>query len=275
MKLAAMEALYNGGEDVSLTGIAAVNPFSQPDYENEKEAPLRIAVPNGLSILATRTLHGYVPGVNDILNGYTRPDGTVEPSAEEKMERGRMAISALAAYRKAKTEGNEAEAAAQVKVLQDNFKYFGYGYIKDKSELVPYIPINFWAFRVMVGFGCLFILFFAIICYMVWKKQGIYAPLHIQEKFTGWKAKGMHWLLILAIILIPCAYIASESGWLVAEFGRQPWTIQDMLPVGASVSDISSGAVATTFFIFLFLFTAMLCVEINIMLKQIKKGPEL
>jgi cytochrome d ubiquinol oxidase subunit I len=48
-----------------------------------------------------------------------------------------------------------------------------------------------------------------------------------------------------------------------------------MLPVGASVSDISSGAVATTFFIFLFLFTAMLCVEINIMLKQIKKGPEL
>lgn len=82
-------------------------------------------------------------------------------------------------------------------------------------------------------------------------------------------------MLVLAIILIPCAYIASESGWLVAEFGRQPWTIQDMLPVGASVSDISSGAVATTFFLFLFLFTAMLCVEINIMLKQIKKGPEL
>ena len=275
MKLAAMEALYNGGEDVSLTGIAAVNPFSQPDYENEKEAPLRIAVPYGLSILATRTLHGYVPGVNDILNGYTLPDGTVEPSAEEKMERGRMAISALAAYRKAKADGNDSEAAAQVKVLQDNFKYFGYGYIKDKSELVPYIPINFWAFRVMVGFGCLFILFFAIICYMVWKKQGIYAPLHVQEKLTGWKSKGLYWLLVLAIVLIPCAYIASESGWLVAEFGRQPWTIQDMLPVGASVSDISSGAVATTFFLFLFLFTAMLCVEINIMLKQIKKGPEL
>ena len=78
----------------------------------------------------------------------------------------------------------------------------------------------------------------------------------------------------MAIALVPLAYIASESGWLVAEFGRQPWTIQDMLPVGAAVSDISAGSVALTFFIFLALFTTMLAVEINIMLKQIKKGPE-
>ena len=74
--------------------------------------------------------------------------------------------------------------------------------------------------------------------------------------------------------MVPLAYIASESGWLVAEFGRQPWTIQDMLPVGASVSDISSGSVALTFFIFLFLFTTMLAVELSIMFKQIKNGPE-
>jgi cytochrome d ubiquinol oxidase subunit I len=70
------------------------------------------------------------------------------------------------------------------------------------------------------------------------------------------------------------AYIASESGWLVAEFGRQPWTIQDMLPTWVSVSDIGGSAVALTFFLFLFLFTLMLAVEINILLKQIKKGPE-
>ena len=61
----------------------------------------------------------------------------------------------------------------------------------------------------------------------------------------------------------------------MAEFGRQPWTIQDMLPVGASVSNIGSSAVATTFWIFLVLFTVLLAVEINIMLKQIKKGPAL
>ena len=73
---------------------------------------------------------------------------------------------------------------------------------------------------------------------------------------------------------IPLAYIASESGWLVAEFGRQPWTIQDMLPVSASVSEVGAGSVALTFFIFLGLFTTMLAVELSIMFKEIKKGPE-
>jgi cytochrome d ubiquinol oxidase subunit I len=78
----------------------------------------------------------------------------------------------------------------------------------------------------------------------------------------------------VAILLIPLAYIASESGWLVAEFGRQPWTIQDMLPTRVAVSDVEGFSVALTFFLFLFLFTLMLCVEISILLKQIKKGPE-
>lgn len=77
-----------------------------------------------------------------------------------------------------------------------------------------------------------------------------------------------------AIIMIPLAYIASESGWIVAEIGRQPWTIQDLLPVSAAISDIGAGSVATTFFIFLALFTTMLAVEISILMKQIKKGPE-
>ena len=74
--------------------------------------------------------------------------------------------------------------------------------------------------------------------------------------------------------MLPMAYLASESGWIVAELGRQPWTIQDMLPVNVAVSDISSGSIALTFFIFLFLFTTMLMVEINILIKQIKRGPE-
>ena len=78
----------------------------------------------------------------------------------------------------------------------------------------------------------------------------------------------------MPIILVPLAYIASESGWLVAEFGRQPWTIQDMLPTWVGVSDVDGFSVALTFILFLILFTTMLAVEINIMLKQIKKGPK-
>ena len=258
MKLAAMEALYDGGHDASLTAVAWVNPFQQPDYLNEKEAPLRIGMPYALSFLATRDIHGFVPGVKQLWEGYTRDDGTVEPSMDEKIASGQKAIMALAAYRQAKAAGNDSEAKAQAAVIADNFQYFGYGYIKDKADLVPFIPINFWAFRIMVGLGCLFILFFAVVLFLHYKRD----------------IAQFRWLHWAAIILVPLAYIASESGWLVAEFGRQPWTIQDMLPVGASVSDVSAGSVALTFFIFLGLFTTMLAVELSIMFKQIKKGPE-
>ncbi len=252
MKLAAMEALYNGGTDQSLTVVAWVNPFKQPDYANEEEAPLRIAMPYALSVMATRDIHGYVPGVNDLIKGYTTPDGRTEPSYAEKMERGKKAIAALAAYRK----GENKEANAQF--LKENMKYFGYGYARNADELVPFIPINFWAFRIMVGFGCLFILFFAVVLFFIYRKD-ITQP---------------RWLQKVAVALLPFAYIASESGWLVAEFGRQPWTIQDMLPTWASVSNLPTSSVATTFIIFLVLFTTMLVVEISIMLKQIKRGPE-
>ena len=285
MKLAAMEALYNGGEDQGLTAIAWVNPFCQPDYANEEAAPLKLEMPYALSFMATNDIHGYVPGINDILNGYTKPDGTVEPSVDEKIARGKQAIEALAAYRKAKAEGaDEATLNAQLSTLNENMKYFGYGYIKDKSEVVPYIPVNFWAFRIMVGLGCVFILYFIVLLLMVYDvpflsifTRRLLATIGLLPE-TAADAKGItglpDWHYWAAILLVPLAYIASECGWLVAEFGRQPWTIQDMLPTWASVSDLNASSVALTFFLFLALFSTMLAVEINILLKQIKKGPE-
>lgn len=254
MKLAAMEALYNGGPDQSLTGVAWVNPFHQPDYANEQEAPLRIAVPNALSLLATHDWHGYVPGVNNLINGYISPEGEKIPSLKEKISMGKKAIMAVANYRK----GDHSKV--NKKTIAENIKYFGYGYVKSADQIVPYIPITFWCFRIMVGMGCLLILFFALALFFVYKKN-----------LADMKFK---WFHILALILIPLAYIASESGWVVAELGRQPWTIQDMLPTWVAVSDLQSGSIIFTFFIFLVLFTTMLAVEINILCKQIKKGPE-
>ena len=248
MKLAAMEALYDGGTEVGLKLIEGIE------------------VPYGLSIMATNDPKGYVPGINDILNGYTDNEGKVEPSVEEKMERGRKAIEALAAYRKASIEG--ADASQYLAVLNEKMKYFGYGYVKDKNQVVPPVAVNFWAFRVMVGVGCLFILFFAVILAVVYRWPKFLFGKRDITALTAWH----YWL---AIMLIPLGYIGSECGWLVAEFGRQPWTIQDMLPTWASVSDIQASNVAITFFLFLVLFTTMLAVEINILLKQIKKGPEL
>ena len=285
MKLAAMEALYNGGTDIGLTAVAWVNPFGQPDYQSEESAPLKLEMPYALSFMATNDIHGYVPGINDILNGYTKPDGTRELSIDEKIQRGKQAINALAAYRKAKKEGaDETSLSAQLSTIRENMPYFGYGYVKDKNDVVPPIPVNFWAFRIMVGLGCIFILFFALIVVLTYKipflsifTRRLLATIGLlpETEADSYHVTGLPaWHYWLAIALVPLAYIASESGWLVAEFGRQPWTIQDMLPTWVAVSDVEGFSVALTFFLFLFLFTLMLAVEISILLKQIKKGPE-
>ena len=110
----------------------------------------------------------------------------------------------------------------------------------------------------MVGVGTLLLLFFLLAGHIAFRCD-------ISNK------RWLHWA---AIAMLPLAYIASEAGWIVAEMGRQPWAIQDMLPLNAAVSDIGAGSVATTFFIFLALFTTLLIVEISILCKQIKKGPE-
>ena len=247
MKLAAMEALYDGGNGQGLTAIALVNPFSQPDYAASEEHPLKIEIPKALSFLATRDLDGYVPGVNDLLK-----------ESDEKIRRGKEAITALKEYRQKDTPA-ERKAELQ-KTIQENMPYFGYGYIKDKADLVPYIPLCFYAFRVMVGLGTLFLLFFVVVVFLAWRKD-IASP----------KLRLLH---MAAIALLPLGYICSESGWLVAEFGRQPWAIQDMMPTWVGVSNVGSSSVMLTFFIFLALFTTLLAVEISILVKAIKQGPE-
>ncbi|MDE6647521.1 MAG: cytochrome ubiquinol oxidase subunit I, partial [Prevotella sp.] len=178
----------------------------------------------------------------------------------------------------------EAPLNAHLTTLNENMPYFGYGYVKDKKDVVPYVPVNFWAFRIMVGVGCLLIVYFVIMTILSFRIPyvsvitrrllatfGILpetdADIHDISGLPSWH----YWA---AIALVPLAYIASESGWLVAEFGRQPWTIQDMLPTWVGVSDINGTSVALTFFLFLFLFTLMLAVEVSILLRQIKKGPE-
>ena len=241
MKLAAMEGLYEGGESQPLT---VVGP---------------IKVPLMLSFLATHSADGYVPGINNITRGgYSLPDGSVALSFEDKQERGRNAIAALADYREAKKAGDEAAAAQCREKLEADMPYFGYGYIEKADELVPYVPLTFWSFRIMVGLGCYFIGLFALVLFLDYKKR----------------LSNISWLQKVLVASIPLGYIASQTGWIVAEVGRQPWTIQDLLPVGAAISRLEAGSVQTTFFIFLVMFTVLLVAELRIMLKAIKQGPE-
>ncbi len=301
MKLAAMEALYNGGKDQSLTVFAAVNPFQQPDWQNEEEAPARLAVPYALSFLATNDFHGYVPGINDIINGYEKENGETEIPLSEKITRGNAAITAMRAYREAKRDGREQELEILSSEFQENMPWMGYAYVDEPEQVVPFIPVCFWAFRIMVGGGCLFILLFMVVLYSLtpnpspsgegssrfrhliktfwFKTKYIFTLGKVTTPLSTRRGAGgeaiPRWLLHAALWCIPVAYIVSECGWLVAEFGRQPWTIQDMLPTWVGVSALPTSSVMITFFLFLVLFTTMLAVEISIMCKQIKRGPNL
>lgn len=259
MKLAAMEALYDGESSAGLVAMGLLNPAKQKADDGVDPFIFRIEIPYMLSMLAERNLDGFVPGINDLLKGgYTLKDGSTALSAEEKMARGRQAIAAFATYRKSKAEGNEEVAATAKATLQENMPYFGYGYIKQVDDLVPNVPLTFYMFRVMVMLGGYFIFFFALVLFLVYRKDLTALP----------------WVQWIGLLSLPLGYIAGQSGWVVAECGRQPWAIQDMLPVGTAVSKLEVGSVQTTFFLFLLLFTILLIAEIGILVKAIKKGPE-
>lgn len=259
MKLAALEGLYEGGNGVGLVGVGLLNTDKKHYADNEEPFVFKIEIPKMLSILATRDINGYVPGICDIIDGgYELPDGSIALSAEEKMSRGRKAISSLASYRSLKADGWTDSAAFYKDTLLANMPYFGYGYIDKPEDLIPPVALNFYAFRIMVVLGGYFIVFFAFILFMVYKKD--------LEKFR--------WVHMIAILTIPLGYLATQVGWLVAEVGRQPWTIQDLLPVNAAISSLSVSSVKTTFILFAILFTILLVAEIGIMLREIKKGPD-
>ncbi|MBO4917747.1 MAG: cytochrome ubiquinol oxidase subunit I [Bacteroidales bacterium] len=239
MKLAAAEGLEDGGRGAAFTIVPGIR------------------VPKMLSFLATHDFNGYVPGINDILRGYTDNDGNVVPSVAEKMRMGRTALDALAEYRSLR-ESDPAAAAAARAVLEQNVQYMGYGHLEKPEDVIPPVGVVFWAFRLMVGIGMLMALALLLTLFFAWKDR-------IASK---------RWLLWAAIWCIPLVYICGQCGWIVAEVGRQPWTIQGLLPVNVAISSLSAGAVRTTFFVFLAVFALFLAIEIRIMLGAIRKGPE-
>ena len=205
-----------------------------------------VEIPKLLSILATHDAEGVVPGIEEL-----------KAEGEEKMAKGKVALDAFKQYRQLK-DTDPAQAAEARKVLEENVDYFGYGYIESADELVPNVPLVYWSFRVMVGLGG-FLLFLMIL--VLWAER--------KGKMSKWT-----WLQWVALCSIPLVYLAGQAGWIVAEVGRQPWVIEGLLPTKAAVSSVSVGAVQTTFFLFVAIFTLFLAIEIRILLKAIQKGPE-
>ncbi len=254
MKLAAMEGLYQGGYNAAMVVAGIPNPAKKPgDTQNEFKAVIK--VPGLLSLLANRKIGSFVPGIDDLVFG-NRKQGII--SAAAKIESGKKAIASLATYKTARKRGRAGVAAQALKTFRENQHYIGYGYFAKAEDLVPDVPLVFYSFHIMVMLGTLFPVIFIGFLLFIYKQN-----LARQKWFLRFGC----WSLFLG-------YLAQQSGWVVAEVGRQPWAIQDLLPVFVARSNLTTGTIQTTFFMFVLVFTVLLIAEVSIMLKQIKIGPE-
>ncbi len=254
MKLAAFEGLYDGAEGAGLVAAGVLNPEKMPG-DDTSPFLYEIKLPGLLSLLANREPGSFVPGINDLLYGNSRHNIT---GIDEKIEKGKIAVELLSQYKIAKKEKNETRAKMALANFKNYENYLGYGYLQNPEAAVPPVALTFYSFHVMVVLGTLFPILFLLFLYFTYNDS-------ISRK---------KWLLRLGLFSVFLGYIASQAGWVVAEVGRQPWTIQNILPVSVARSNLTTGTVQTTFFLFLFLFTVLLIAEIRIMLKQIQIGPE-
>ena len=225
MKLAAMEGLNEGGKGAPFTLIGLTCTDPQLPSERMKTVKYGITIPKLLSFLGYHDFDAYVPGIQNIMDGYTSEDGKVYPSIEQRMANGRLAIDALKTYKQAVKDKDDALASQSLQTLRANFQDFGYGYLNSPYDTIPPVPLVFYSFRLMVGLGMLFVLLF--ICSWWYAKK---------RKFEKFK-----FIPYLAIACVPLAYIASQCGWIVAEVGRQPWVVQNLMPTNVAITRIASG----------------------------------
>ena len=252
-KLAAMEGLYEGHKRAGIVAIGQLNTKKKIGDTKEDEFVWKIEIPYALSFLGYRNINAFVPGINELVLG--DPEQNIIP-ASVKLEKGKIALNSLRAYKDAKKQNNLEDAKTALKEFRMYEKYLGYGYLKTPEQIIPPVGITFYSFHIMVGLGSWFAGLFLIMLYF---------------SMVG-KIADKKLLLKAALFSIPLGYLAGETGWIVAEVGRQPWAIQDMLPVGIATSQLDTTAVIITMSLFAIIFTALLIAEIKIMITQIKIG---
>ena len=162
MKLAAMEGLNRGQEGAALTIIGFPVKDAALPSERMRSVEYGIAVPKVLSFLGYHDFNAFIPGIEDIVNGYTSHDGKVYPSIPQRMANGRLAIEALKTYKTALEENNGLLAQEALETLRENYPDFGYGYLSSPDEAIPPVVPVFYSFRIMVGLGLLFVLLFVV-----------------------------------------------------------------------------------------------------------------
>ncbi len=251
MKVAAIESEWH-----TQPAPASFTLFGIPDME-QHQTDAAIQVPWALGLIATRSLDKQVPGIHELV--------------EENRWRIRNGIGAYDALQVLRANRDDAVARTRFMALRPDL---GFGlltlrYVDDPRKAdeavidkaawstVPNVPVLFWSFRIMVALGLFFIALFGWAFYLSSKRK-LDNPVFLR----------------VALWSLPLPWVAAELGWVVAEYGRQPWAIDGVLPTFLGVSSTNSGQVIGSLVGFIVLYTGLAVVEVVLMLRAIKSGPE-
>ncbi|HTV84660.1 MAG TPA: cytochrome ubiquinol oxidase subunit I [Dyella sp.] len=250
-KLAAMEGLWRTEPGPMPFNLMAFP--SQTEHVNHAQ----VQIPYALSILVTHSLTGSVPGI-DVL----------EQRAEQRIRHGIPAVEALKTL---SLHPGDAQAMATFDAHRDDL---GYGFLVKRyaddvatatdaqiaqaaKDSIPNVATLFWSFRAMVVMGLGMLAFFVLALLYTMRDT-----VHEHRRF-----------LQFAVWMIPVPFLACEAGWLVAELGRQPWTVYGVLPTWMSASTHSVGYMLFSLGGFVTLYTLFIVIEMYLMVRAIRIGP--
>jgi cytochrome d ubiquinol oxidase subunit I len=250
MKLAVIEGMWK-----TESAPAGFTVFGIPDTEH-REVKYSLKIPWMLGVIATRSFNQPLPGIDDLV-----------AHAEERIRSGLIAYDAL---ERLKQNRGDSRAAGE---LREHAADLGYALLLKRHvadprtadaatvaraarDTAPNVGPLFWSFRIMVALGLYFIALFAVV---FWDAS--------HRNFSR------RWLLHLMLWSLPLPWIAAELGWIVAEYGRQPWAIDGVLPTFLAVSSVSSAQVLFTLFGFVLFYSSLLVVDVMLMRKYIRMGP--
>ncbi|MGA3001180.1 MAG: cytochrome ubiquinol oxidase subunit I [Acetobacteraceae bacterium] len=252
MKIAAIEAMWN-----TEPAPASFTIVGLPDMKTH-ETNYAIRVPWVLGLIATRSLDDPVFGINDLV-----------AISVQRIYSGMLAYKAMLGLR-----GTPDDPALRA-TFDAHVHDLGYALLLKRYapavvdatpaqiqaaawDTVPAVPELFWTFRFMVGLGLYFIALFLV---MFW-----IASLRQLER--------RRWLLLVCLWSLPLPWIAAELGWFVAEVGRQPWTIDGVLPTFLSVSSVPASDVIVSLAGFVIFYSVLAIVELFLMVRTVRLGPE-
>ena len=250
MKLAVIEGMWKTEPPP-----AGFNVFGIPDMQ-EREVKYSLKIPWMLGIIATRSFNQPLPGIDDLV-----------AHAQERIRSGLIAYDALERIRQSPIDSQA------VVELREHASDLGYALLLKRhvadprtadaatiaraaGDTVPNVGPLFWSFRIMAALGFYFIALFAFVFWDV-----------SHRNFSR------RWLLRLMLWSLPLPWIAAELGWIVAEYGRQPWAIDGILPTFLAVSSVSAAQVLVTLAGFVLFYSALLVVDVMLMGKYIRMGP--